>query len=725
MKYSSRILLLAIATALPITGACGEESVEETTSGSGLHKGAPGSTPGDGDYCAGPQSCEIGEGDCDGTQCVAGLLCGNNNGPRFGYLRDLEACVPPSCLNGVMDAGEAGIDCGGTSSCGTCTPTCVGSANGIGDYCNPICRCGVGEGDCDNYTHCQPGLICANDLGARYSLEPSTDVCVPAHCINNSRDMGELGVDCGGPCNNPCPEVCGNGVVEGGEQCDDQNTTDGDCCDSNCQSENCSSGGVSATQLAVGDMSCPFGGVRITVGTQNYHACSGAPGSPGASGAPGASGPAGPVGAIGSQGPAGADGEMGPSGPQGPQGPSGAAVLYDAVVAAVGGTHTTLEAAVASNARRIFVRNGSYGLVGQLNIGGYVLIEGEDKNQTVILGPFSIVGGSNVTLRNLFITNGTSTDAPIRVTGANLLVDNVRIETPSLYGIRGGNNTIVRNSRITTADRILDAGPGSIVADNYLNGGAGTEIELGENSRFSGNEIVKTGAIRGNATVQVGPFSEVAGNQFTGTSGSPAIQTAHGARVTNNTITGFTSGIEILAYSSAGGAVVHGNLVADTSATGILIDLVNTDTSGLVHVSDNVVRNAGGHAFELHGSRIVFRGNSAQHCGQSGFYGVNTRYSIIADNIARACNSRGFDFSDDLDYSTFAGNIALNNGGDGFTLRSEGSVISNNVARQNISYGFNWISADESIVTSNLSIDNAAGQWTGLFGLGVNTNNWH
>src|SRR5262249_33963381 len=36
---------------------------------------------------------------------------------------------------------------------------------------------------------------------------------------------------------NDCAPVCGNGVVESGEQCDDGNTTDGDGCSHDCQTE--------------------------------------------------------------------------------------------------------------------------------------------------------------------------------------------------------------------------------------------------------------------------------------------------------------------------------------------------------------------------------------------------------------------------------------------------------------------------------------------------------
>ena len=47
---------------------------------------------------------------------------------------------------------------------------------------------------------------------------------------------GDLGAECDGPC--PVVPVCGNGIVETGEVCDDGNTTNGDGCDPTCHFQN-------------------------------------------------------------------------------------------------------------------------------------------------------------------------------------------------------------------------------------------------------------------------------------------------------------------------------------------------------------------------------------------------------------------------------------------------------------------------------------------------------
>ena len=60
--------------------------------------------------------------------------------------------------------------------------------------------------------------------------------------------------------------VCGNGTVEAGEQCDDSNTTNGDCCSSNCLFEvgPCDDGNA----CTVGDF-CASGSCLPGVGAPN------------------------------------------------------------------------------------------------------------------------------------------------------------------------------------------------------------------------------------------------------------------------------------------------------------------------------------------------------------------------------------------------------------------------------------------------------------------------
>lgn len=73
--------------------------------------------PGHSNHCSSACRCVSGEGDCDGTaQCQAGLVCGTNNGPKFGLPSDYDVCVPAHCNNGVRDPDESSTDCGGPCS---------------------------------------------------------------------------------------------------------------------------------------------------------------------------------------------------------------------------------------------------------------------------------------------------------------------------------------------------------------------------------------------------------------------------------------------------------------------------------------------------------------------------------------------------------------------------------------------------------------------------------
>jgi len=80
-----------------------------------------------------------------------------------------------------------------------------------------------------------------NDPGAPCQSTWSTNTSSATATVNLSGD--EL-VECTfvdtftPPCSGPsCPSVCGNGIVEDPEQCDDGNTRSGDGCDSNCNFE--------------------------------------------------------------------------------------------------------------------------------------------------------------------------------------------------------------------------------------------------------------------------------------------------------------------------------------------------------------------------------------------------------------------------------------------------------------------------------------------------------
>jgi cysteine-rich repeat protein len=190
----------------------------------------------------------------------------------------------PSCGDGVVESGEtcdtaiaAGrpgacpTSCDDGDSCttdtlanpGTCTAACshtpiTAPVNGDGccppganagndSDCSPSCGDGVVESGetCDTAiaagqpgacpTSCDDGDACTTDTLAN----PGTCTAACSHTPITAPANGDGCCPRGANANddNDCRPVCGNGVVEAGEQCDDGNTNNGDGCSSTCQIE--------------------------------------------------------------------------------------------------------------------------------------------------------------------------------------------------------------------------------------------------------------------------------------------------------------------------------------------------------------------------------------------------------------------------------------------------------------------------------------------------------
>lgn len=130
----------------------------------------------------------------------------------------------------------------------TCSPT--GNAPFVG------CTVTVGDasgGSCPAYVECTQGMFSgsvtegmtlSSALPLSYfeysvtGLGDCTDfacgeVPPPPECGDNVCN----GTETNATCPADCPSICGNSTVEGGEQCDDGNTANGDGCSSTCQNE--------------------------------------------------------------------------------------------------------------------------------------------------------------------------------------------------------------------------------------------------------------------------------------------------------------------------------------------------------------------------------------------------------------------------------------------------------------------------------------------------------
>jgi cysteine-rich repeat protein len=161
----------------------------------------------DHDPCNGQETCSAdhiclpGAGPApDGTSCGSAMICKGG------------ACLASSCGDGIVTPPEEcddGNHVDGDGCDNDCKFSCV-STDSTRD-CTPADAC-AGQGTCQDSTHtCKPGTPVANGMAC--PQKPSS------YCKD-------------GTCNAP---VCGNGIVEPGEQCDDGNQVNGDGCDTNCK----------------------------------------------------------------------------------------------------------------------------------------------------------------------------------------------------------------------------------------------------------------------------------------------------------------------------------------------------------------------------------------------------------------------------------------------------------------------------------------------------------
>ena len=145
-------------------------------------------------------------------------------------------CDGRGCTDGLVDADEGDVDCGGYF----CTARCqIGQGCSIADDCaTRVCeggRCvaatacsdgiqddGETDVDCGGDTSCErcPGGRGCTDSSDCESYQCSSGVCVAATCDDTVQDGDETGVDCGGS----CPLSCVGGPCTSGAQC-----LSGDC----------------------------------------------------------------------------------------------------------------------------------------------------------------------------------------------------------------------------------------------------------------------------------------------------------------------------------------------------------------------------------------------------------------------------------------------------------------------------------------------------------------
>ncbi|MFB6371814.1 MAG: fibrinogen-like YCDxxxxGGGW domain-containing protein, partial [Bradymonadaceae bacterium] len=169
-----------------------------------------------------------------------GQSCGQSSDCASHICKE-ETCVASSCTDGVRNAGETDIDCGGDA--------CQGCANGkncrqdrdcgsgvcrAGTCADPACTDGVRNGnetgvDCGGprCEVCEHGGRCQKNSDCRSGV-CDTNTCRAPTCNDQTRNGDETGVDCGGT-------RCGSCAV--GEAC----RQGADCESSVCKSGQCAS----------------------------------------------------------------------------------------------------------------------------------------------------------------------------------------------------------------------------------------------------------------------------------------------------------------------------------------------------------------------------------------------------------------------------------------------------------------------------------------------------
>jgi cysteine-rich repeat protein len=188
---------------------------------------------------------------CNGKEvCTADNACDDSapdleDGEECGPMRScwLGICVDDVCGDKVVSADEE-CDDGDLDPNNGCTPDCEWTCKNNAD-------CGGGD-ECSSSGTCKPDHTCSVQAVADETLCDNGDgwckngTCVPYKCGDGIVDKN-LGEDCDdgdqngtdeSECSLQCTVTrCGNGIIEGDEQCDDGNDEPLDSCDPECRWE--------------------------------------------------------------------------------------------------------------------------------------------------------------------------------------------------------------------------------------------------------------------------------------------------------------------------------------------------------------------------------------------------------------------------------------------------------------------------------------------------------
>lgn len=274
-----------------------------------------------GTYCG--DSIVNGSESCDGAEQWDGALC--YGGTDDGEVCESDS----DCSSGICGAAyscelASEVSCSGlndTTSCGswgTCTAKTLGTGSGVSPtytckvsntvYCDGLSDSASCQSynsalactsvDSESYDACEEGTVCLDydDAGAECTSDTNCDSgdCLSGFCTS-SADVGAAcddDDDCAGDsdcstvvyqlsrtraCTDSCAvdgawsdclqsdDYCGNGSVDGSEECDDGNTSNNDACTNNCTENICGDG-----YLYSGEETCDEGEDNGVVCSGNY-----------------------------------------------------------------------------------------------------------------------------------------------------------------------------------------------------------------------------------------------------------------------------------------------------------------------------------------------------------------------------------------------------------------------------------------------------------------------
>ena len=187
--------------------------------------------------------------DCVLTNITSFTFCGNDSSSLICSGNNVfNKTVSPTCSDGAcITLNQTNF----VKSCGNSSSSLVCFGNNI---TNVTIRPGCSSGACFNITtnqtiqQCPVGNSTITYCEGNVSVTNTTTFlgCSSASCVNQTQSVRETcNFGCSdGICNQP---VCGNGIKEGSEQCDDGNLVNGDGCNNQCINEICGDNVVQPT----------------------------------------------------------------------------------------------------------------------------------------------------------------------------------------------------------------------------------------------------------------------------------------------------------------------------------------------------------------------------------------------------------------------------------------------------------------------------------------------